>query len=463
MKKYFLAVDFGASSGRHILGSLNDGKLELEEIYRFENGMKERNGHLCWDFDKLFHEIIEGMKKCKEIGKIPCSIGIDTWGVDFVLLDDKDRPLGDNVAYRDGRTQGMDKKLFEKISESELYKRTGIANQIFNTIYQLMAVKEQEPDNLKNAQTFLMTPAYFTFLLTGKKMNEYTLATTGNIISPETKSWDFDLLKTAGIPVEMFGQLVMPGTQVGSLLPEIQKEVGFNCTVVLPACHDTASAVAAVPASEEDFVYISSGTWSLMGTELKEPSLTEESRKMGFTNEGGYEGRYRYLKNIMGLWMIQCVKKELKEEGQDYSFGQLCSLAEREDGFPSRVDVDDQRFLAPKSMIKALKDYCRETSQMVPETPGQLAAVVYKSLAECYGRVIENIEKATGKNYDCIYIVGGGCKAEYLNRLTAKATGKKISAGPSEATAMGNLIVQMISLGEISDLKEARRISARTL
>jgi rhamnulokinase len=463
MKKYFLAIDFGASSGRHILGSINDGRLELEEIYRFENGMEEKNGHLCWNFQTLFHEVIEGLKKCSELGKIPSSIGIDTWGVDFVLLDEKDKLLGDNVAYRDSRTQGMDKKLFEKISERDLYKRTGIANQTFNTIYQLMAIKEQEPENLKKARAFLMTPAYFTFLLTGEKLNEYTLATTGQIINPKTRSWDYELLQSIGIPTEMFGRLVMPGTLVGDLLPEIQRQVGFNCKVVLPACHDTASAVAAVPASEDDFVYISSGTWSLMGTELMEPSLTEESRNMGFTNEGGYEGRYRYLKNIMGLWMIQCVKKELKSQGQDYSFGELCTMAEQEDSFPSRVDVDDSRFLAPKSMIKALKDYCAEDNQPIPEKPGQLAAVVYKSLAESYGRAIANIEKSTGKTYDCIYIVGGGCKAEYLNKLTAGATGKRISSGPSEATAMGNLMVQMISLGEISSLKEARQISARTL
>lgn len=463
MKKYFLAIDLGASSGRHILGSLNNGRLELEEIYRFENGMVDRNDHLCWDYDKLFYEIINGMKKCREIGKIPCTIGIDTWGVDFVLLDEGDMVLGDSVAYRDSRTQDMDKKLFEKISEAELYKRIGIANQPYNSIYQLMAIKQQEPGNLEKAKCFLMVPSYFTYLLTGIKANEYTMATTSGIVNPETKSWDNDLLNTIGIPTEMFGDIVMPGTIIGELLPEIQKQVGFNCRVVLPACHDTASAIVAVPAKEEDFVYISSGTWSLMGTELKEPSLTEESRMLGFTNEGGYEGTYTYLKNIMGLWMIQCLKKELKQQGMDYSFPELCELAQKEDDFPSRVDVDDSRFLAPRSMITALKDYCMETGQQVPENPGQLAAVVYKSLAECYGKVIENIERSTGKTYSCIYIVGGGCKAEYLNKLTAETTGKKISSGPSEATAMGNLMVQMISAGEISSLKEARLISARTL
>ena len=452
MDRYYLAVDIGASSGRHMLASMKDGKMQLEEAYRFPNGMDDKNGTLCWDVDRLFAEIKNGLKKCKELGKIPVSMAIDTWGVDYVLLDKDDRILGDTVGYRDSRTEGMDEKVYEVIPQEELYARTGIQKQIFNTVYQLMAVKESHPEYLEQAESILMIPDYFHFLLTGVKKNEYTNATTGQLVSPKTNDWDYELIEMLGYNPEMFRPVSMPGTVVGDFTEEVQKEVGFNCTVVLPATHDTGSAVLAVPTNDDDAVYISSGTWSLMGIEREEADCSVESMKANFTNEDGYDHRFRYLKNIMGLWMIQSVKKEFTE---DLSFAQICEMASKET-IPSIVDCNDDCFLAPKSMIQAVQDFCRRTGQQVPETVGEISSVIYNSLAKCYGDTVQEIEEITGKKYSAIYVVGGGSNAGYLNELTAKYTGKKVSAGPSEATAIGNVIVQMLHDGVFKDLPEAR-------
>ena len=452
MDRYYLAVDIGASSGRHMLAGMQDGKMQLEEVYRFPNGMDDKNGTLCWDVDRLFAEIKNGLKKCKELGKIPVSMAIDTWGVDYVLLDKDDRILGDTVGYRDSRTEGMDEKVYEVIPQEELYARTGIQKQIFNTVYQLMAVKESHPEYLEQAESILMIPDYFHFLLTGVKKNEYTNATTGQLVSPKTNDWDYELIEMLGYNPKMFRPVSMPGTVVGEFTEEVQKEVGFNCTVVLPATHDTGSAVLAVPTNDDDAVYISSGTWSLMGIERKEADCSMESMKANFTNEGGYDHRFRYLKNIMGLWMIQSVKKEFTE---DLSFAQICEMASKET-IPSIVDCNDDCFLAPKSMIQAVQDFCRRTGQQVPETVGEISSVIYNSLAKCYGDTVQEIEEITGKKYSAIYVVGGGSNAGYLNELTAKYTGKKVSAGPSEATAIGNVIVQMLHDGVFKDLPEAR-------
>ena len=452
MERYYLAIDIGASSGRHMLASMKDGKMQLEEVYRFPNGMDDKNGTLCWNVERLFTEIKNGLKKCKEIGKIPVSMAIDTWGVDYVLLDKDDRILGDTVGYRDSRTEGMDEKVYEVIPQDELYARTGIQKQIFNTVYQLMAVKESHPEYLEQAESILMIPDYFHFLLTGVKKNEYTNATTGQLVSPKTNDWDYEMIDMLGYNSKMFRPVSMPGTVVGEFTEEVQKEVGFNCTVVLPATHDTGSAVLAVPTNDDDAVYISSGTWSLMGIERKEADCSMESMKANFTNEGGYDHRFRYLKNIMGLWMIQSVKKEFTE---DLSFAQICEMASKET-ITSIVDCNDDCFLAPKSMIKAVQDFCRGTGQQVPETVGEISSVIYNSLAKCYGDTVKEIEEITGKKYSTIYVVGGGSNAGYLNELTAKYTGKKVSAGPSEATAIGNVIVQMLHDGVFKDLPEAR-------
>ncbi len=455
---YYLAVDIGASSGRHMLSHMENGKMILEEIYRFPNGMVEKNGHKVWDVDRLFQEILTGMKKCALAGKIPYSMGIDTWAVDFILLDEKDVRIGEAVAYRDKRTEGMDRKVYDIISEEALYQRTGIQKQIFNTIYQLMAVKEQQPWQLEQAKSMLMIPDYFHFLLTGKKVQEYTNATTTQLADPVAKDWDMELIEKIGYPKGIFQTIQKPGYEVGRLSGKIQKEVGFDCKVVLPPTHDTASAVAAVPTQEEHALYISSGTWSLMGTELGEADCSKESMLHNMTNEGGYDYRFRYLKNIMGLWMIQSVKKE---SAPDLGFGEICALASKE-AITSFVNVNDARFLAPENMTEEVKKACEESGQQVPQTIGELAAVIYHSLAECYAKTVEEIEALTGITYPKIQIVGGGANAQYLNELTAKYTGKNVCAGPTEATAVGNLAAQMIAAGKLKDLKAARTCIAES-
>lgn len=452
MNPYYLAIDIGASSGRHILGHLQDGKMVLEEVHRFPNGMVEKDGENVWDVDELFRQIKLGMKKCAELGKIPVSVGVDTWGVDFVLLDENGARVGNAVAYRDGRTKGMDEEVYKFISEDELYARTGIQKQLFNTIYQLMALKIKKPEQLKKAETLLMIPDYFHYLLSGVAVTEYTNATTGQLIDPETKQWDMELIEKLGYPAKIFKKLVTPGTVLGDLTPEVQEEIGYNCKVAAPATHDTGSAVMAVPTNSDDTLYISSGTWSLMGTELMEANCSPESKANNLTNEGGYDYRFRYLKNIMGLWMIQSVRKEI---AADMGFGEICEQASK-CSISSIVDCNDDRFLAPANMTKEVQEACRESGQQVPEGIAEVASVIYNSLSKCYAATIKEIQEITGQQYDCIHIVGGGSNADYLNVLTADATGLTVYAGPTEATAIGNLAAQMISAGELKDLKAAR-------
>ena len=458
MEKYYLAIDIGASSGRHILGSLKDGKIELEEIHRFENGMDNDGSSLVWDLERLFNSIIDGMKKCKELGKIPESVGIDTWGVDYVLLDENDQLLGKPYGYRDHRTDGMDTEVFKLIDEEELYGRTGIQKAIYNTIYQLMAVKKQEPENMEKAKALLMLPDYFHFRLSGKKVQEYSEATTGQLIDPKTKNWDYELIERLGFNKDMFQKIYMPGTAIGGLTKEVQALVGYDCQVVLPPTHDTASAVMAIPSNEADTCYISSGTWSLMGVEREDADCSLASKEANFTNEGGYNGRITYLTNIMGLWMIQSVRNKLAPKK---SYGEICEEASKET-IASIVDCQDDSFLSPEDMVLAIQDYCKKTDQQIPETLSELSAVVYNSLAKCYQDKLLEIEKLVGKKYDKIHIIGGGSNAEYLNELTAKYTGIPVYAGPGEATAIGNVLAQMITSGEFKDLKEARACVAKS-
>ena len=453
MTKYYLAVDIGASSGRLILGHLENGKMELEEVHRFENGMVKKDGELCWEFDRLFQEIKNGLKKCKEIGKIPVSMGVDTWGVDFVLMDKDDKVLGNTVGYRDHRNEGMDEEVYKTISLEDLYARTGIQKAIFNTVYQLMAVKTKHPEYLEQAETMLHVPDYFHYLLTGKKTCEYTEATTGQLVNAETKDWDYELIDKLGYPRKMFQKLIMPGTSVGHFTEEVKAEVGFDVEVVAPATHDTGSAVLAVPANDDDFIYISSGTWSLMGIEREKADCSKKSCEMNFTNEGGYAGRFRYLKNIMGLWMIQSVRHEYDDK---YGFAEICQMAEEAKDFPSRVDANDECFLSPESMIEEVKDYCRRTGQKVPETLGEIATVIYTTPAECYAKTAKELEEMTGRTFSRIHVVGGGSNAGYLNELTARATGKEVHAGPGEATAIGNITAQMLKAEEFKSIEEAR-------
>jgi len=487
---YYLAIDIGASSGRHILAHFEDGVIVLEEMHRFENRLLEHDGHLTWDIDHLWSGIVEGLKRCKEAGKIPVSIGIDTWAVDYVLLDAADNPAGDAVSYRDARTEQIGPKVWNRISEEELYRRTGIQKQLFNTIYQLAALQEEHPEQLEEAEALLMIPDYLNFMLTGVKKQEYTNATSTNMVNAQTKTWDPEIIKALGLPEKLFGELSMPGAEVGHLLPGIQKQVGFDAKVILPATHDTGSAFLAVPAEADGkSVYLSSGTWSLLGVENEEAITTEPSRQANFTNEGGAWYRYRYLKNIMGLWMIQSVRRELNgvsyvvnqessteqpagqgaEEGksrtpvlegsesrQEWGFGDLAVEARLADAFPAQVDVNDNRFLAPESMIAEIKKACADTGQPVPETVGELMQCIYTSLATGYREAIRELQELTGKTYERIRIIGGGCQDSYLDEMTAKATGLPVYAGPIEGTAIGNLVVQMIADGAYATLEEAR-------
>lgn len=466
--QYYLAIDIGASSGRHILGHVEDGKLILEEIYRFDNLQKQVNGHDCWDIDNLWSGILGGLKACKTADKIPATVGIDTWAVDFVLLDRHDRVIGDAVAYRDSRTEGMKDVVNAIIPADKLYARAGIQYQPFNTIYQLTALKQEAPEQLENAEWMLMIPEYFNFRLTGIKQNEYTNASSTNLLNAAEKTWDLNLIRQLGLPGKIFHELAVPGTVLGNLLPEIQAEVGFDTTVILPATHDTGSAFLAVPARDDNAVYLSSGTWSLLGVENEVPITTEESRLQNFTNEGGAWYRYRYLKNIMGLWMIQSIRRELNgvayvqgkqtrtASEKQWSFPDLIAEAEQCESFPSVVDVNRECFLSPDSMIEAIKAECASTNQPVPETVGQIMQCVYTSLSLCYKEAIAGLQKLTGKTYNSINIVGGGCQDMYLNRRTAQATGLPVFAGPVEGTAIGNLIVQMIAGGDFENLQAAR-------
>lgn len=448
-----MAVDIGASSGRHILGCLKNGKIITEEIYRFKNGVKQENGTLVWDTDYLTREVIAGIAKCKEIGKLPKTVAIDTWGVDYVLLDENGKELLPAVSYRDSRTNKVVSEVASLITPKELYQKTGIQKQTFNTIYQLFC--DKKAGKLEKAKHFLMMPDYLSYKLTGVMKNEYTNATTTNLVNADTKTWDFDILAKLGFPKEIFYELSAPKTVIGNFTDEIKKQVGFDAKVIYCPSHDTASAVAACPGGENT-VYISSGTWSLMGVENDGPNCSEESHLHNFTNEGGYGGKYRYLKNIMGLWMMQSVKKELLENcGEDWSFDDLCRMAKL-DSITSMVDCNNPRFLAPQNMMAEIQNYCAQENQQAPKTAPQFASVIYRSLAFCYAKTKAEIEDITGKQFDSVHIVGGGAKDNYLNDLTAKACGCTVYAGPTEATAIGNLLSQMLADGVFPNIKAAR-------
>lgn len=450
--RYFLAIDIGASSGRHILGYIKNQKLQLEEIYRFKNGVYNQNNQLCWNLKSLFNEILNGLKKCKEINKIPSTLAIDTWGVDFVLLDKEDKILGETVSYRDSRTNGIPEEIFKTVSKENIYQRTGIQNLVFNTINQLYSIKKNS-NILDKASTFLMIPDYFNFLLTGKKVNEYTNTSTTQLLNLESSNWDFELLDKLNIPKNIFQPIVPAGTSLGFLKKEIIEEIGFDLEVITAPSHDTASAVLAVPCAEDNFLYLSSGTWSLLGTESKKYNSTLESLKSNFTNEGGYNKTYRYLKNIMGLWIMQNVKKELNDK---YSFPELSQMAKEFQDKEYIIDVNANEFLAPISMIEVIKEYCNKNFNYIPNSIEEIVAIVYNSLALSYANTIKEIEKLTSQKFNTLYIIGGGCQDNYLNYLTAKKSGIEVFAGPIEATAIGNLGSQLLNKKYFSSVKEFR-------
>ncbi|MDR2143289.1 MAG: rhamnulokinase [Treponema sp.] len=461
---YYLAIDIGASSGRHILGWIDNGRINIEELYRFENAPVKQNGHLCWDIDGLFRHVVEGLKRAALRGKNPLSIGIDTWGVDFVLLDAEKERLGDCVSYRDNRTAGMDAAVEKYISFADLYARTGIQKQPFNTIYQLMALKEAGHLPEK-ARHFLMIPDYLHYRLTGFIGNEYTNATTTALVNAETKTWDYEILRILGLPEHLFKGLRKAGDTAGPLLPEIAAEAGFSCSVTLPATHDTGSAFMAVPVKHDGDTtaagpaYLSSGTWSLLGIENTTPVINTKSMRGNWTNEGGYGGSYRFLKNIMGLWMVQSVRNEL---GKKHSFSELALMAEEAADFESTVSVNDNDFLSPASMIEAVKNKCIQTGQKPPAGTGEIMQCLYHSLAQSYREAVLDIEDIAGKRIAALHIVGGGSKDDYLNALTSRAVGIPVYAGPAEATVIGNLTAQMIANGTLADLNSARLLIAES-
>ena len=477
---YHLAIDIGASSGRHILGHLEDGKMILEEVYRFENSQIRKDGHDCWDMQALARETLAGIKACKDAGKIPSTVGIDTWGVDFVLVGENGLPVSDMVAYRDKRTEGADALVEALIPPEELYARCGIQKMAFNTIYQLAALKKEHPEQLEAAHRLLLVPDYLNFVLTGKMSNEYTDSTTSSLVNARTKDWDWDVIEKLGLPRKIFGKLEMPGTVLGPFTDAVAANVGFQAQVVLPATHDTGSAFLAVPARDDKAVYLSSGTWSLLGVENMEPITTPAAHAANFTNEGGAWHRFRFLKNIMGLWMIQSIRRELNgvdyvagkgtgadawaaaisdyEKGRSYSYNDLEMAARAASGFPGVVDANDARFLSPDSMIAEVL----AAADVKPSTVGELVQCVYRSLAKCYAAMIARLSEIVGKDYTSLNIVGGGSKDGYLNELTRAETGLEVFAGPAEGTAIGNLIIQFISFGELADLSAARAAVARS-
>lgn len=443
---YHLAIDIGASSGRHILGYIDNGRLKLEEIHRFENYITNQNGTLVWDIEHLVSEVKKGIAKCKEIGKIPCTVAIDTWGVDYVLLDESKQEILPAVSYRDSRTNRVINKVESIISAEELYLKTGIQKQNFNTIYQLYV--DYLSGKLDNAKYFLMIPAYLSYKLTGVIKNEYTNATTTGMVNAESKTWDNDIIEELGLPKHLFGTLDAPCTVIGNFTKEMQDYAGFDSTVIFAPSHDTASAVCACPI-DDNSVYISSGTWSLIGVESLNPIVNEKSMAANFANEGGIDYRFRFLKNYMGMWLFQNVKKNLNNE---FSYDDMMRLAMQSKRF-EMIDTNSPGFLAPENMIIAIRNYLKNESIPIEVVINS----VYHSLAQSYKNAIDEIEKLAGKTIDNIFIVGGGSKDTYLNELTAQYTGKKVVTGLSEATATGNLLSQIMFDKKIS-LAQAREL-----
>lgn len=460
--KRALAFDLGASSGRAILGMLGDGKIGMEEVHRFSNDPVIVNGTMYWDTLRQFYEIKQGISRAKGYGGFE-SIGIDTWGVDFGLLDAHGDLLESGVHYRDDRTQGMIGKVFAKIPEERLYEITGNEFMYFNTIFQMEALKEKRPWLLERADKFLFTPDLFNYLLTGEQKCEYTMATTSSMFDLRRKKWSREVMDALGLSESLFPEIIESGTVVGTLKQEICDELAVTPKkVIAVASHDTQSASVAVPTQEEDFIFISCGTWSLYGTELPGPVIGRKSLKLAVTNEGSYGGRVNFLKNITGLWMIQESRRQWIREGQTYSFGELEDLAGEARPFESYIDVNASEFVPAGDMPGRIRKYCQETDQPIPETVGEIVRCIDQSLALRYRRVLEQIQSCLDKSYHRIHMIGGGIQSRLLCQMTANATGCEVVAGPVEATALGNLVVQFMALGEIRDIREARAIIARS-
>jgi len=453
-----LAFDLGASSGRALLGRLAGGKIEVEELHRFPNDPVQVGERLHWDILRLYHEIKQGLLKAKHQGIELQSMAIDSWAVDFGFIGKNGELVGNPYHYRDRHTDGAMESLFAEIPPSVIFARTGIQFLPFNTIYQLYALKQAKSPLLNEGNRFLMIPDLLRYFLTGQMHNEFTNATTTQLYNPIEKSWDSELLRMLDLPRSWFGEVLQPGAKAGMLQASVCEELGIASIPVYAAAeHDTGSAVAAVPATEKAFAYLSCGTWSLMGTEVDKPVLHDLAQKLNFTNEGGVAGTYRLLKNIMGLWVLQECRREWEREGKSYSFPELVRMAEEAKSFASFIDPDDSEFLPPGDMPSRIAEYCRKTGQEPPKTIGEFVRCILESLALKYRYVFELTERLSGQRFNGLHMVGGGIQNELLCQWTANAIGKPVWAGPSEGSAIGNLAVQWIAQGEFADIWEARQ------
>lgn len=460
-----LAIDLGASSGRGMVGKYDGNKITLEEIHRFPNGPVNLNGSLYWDILRTFGEIKNALHNCAmSDNKDIKSMAIDTWGVDYGLLDKNGKLLENPYCYRDERTtKGIMEELYKVIPKDELYKITGTQFMNFNTINQLYSLVKERPEALQNAKDLLFIPDLLKYFLTGIKQTEYTIASTSQMLDAAKRDWSDEVINKLGIPREILGNIVAPGTVCGKLLPQISEEIGgINPTVINTASHDTAAAVVAVPAKDDDFVYISSGTWSLMGKELAEPCTNELSFKYDITNEGGAERKIRFLKNIMGLWIEQESRRQWQRQGEDVSFNELSDAAVASQPLKCLINPDDLVFQTPGNMPRRIQEYCEKTGQYVPQTKGEIVRCIFDSLALCYRHTIEMMDEVTGKKTPFINIVGGGTKEEPLCKFTADACARPVYTGPVEATALGNIAIQAIANGEIKNVKEARQVIANS-
>lgn len=454
-----LAFDLGASSGRAVVARIVDGRLEMEEIHRFPNDPVQVGGRLYWDILRLYHEIKQGIVKSRQQGVDVRSIGIDSWAVDFGLIGANGELIANPYHYRDKHTDGMMDEVFAKLGKANIYAKTGLQFLQFNTMYQLAALVKADSPALTAADKLLMIPDLLRYFLTGVMSGEYTNASTTQLVGAESRAWDDALVQGIGVKRSLLPDIAQPGTTIGALTPAVQDELLVGpIPVVAVAEHDTASAVVAVPALDQDFAYLSCGTWSLLGTELDRPVLTEQSLAWNFTNEGGYGGTYRLLKNIMGLWLVQECKRSWDKAGGTHSFAELAKLAEAAPAHVSYIDPDDDRFLSPADMPGEIRAYCRETGQPVPQTEGETIRCVLESLALKYRWVLERTEALAGKTFGGLHIVGGGINNVLLCQLTANALGRPVWAGPAEGSAIGNALVQLIAAGDIPTLAEGRRI-----
>jgi rhamnulokinase len=456
---HYLAVDLGAESGRTILGALDDDKLTLTETHRFPNGPVRLNDGIHWDVLRLWNEIKSGIAATIKKGTHLDGVGLDTWGVDFALLDRNHSLLSNPFHYRDARTDGILEAAFQCMPRSEIFSNTGIQFMQINALYQLFAMAQQNSPLFDVAKTFVMIPDLFNFWLSGEITNEFTDATTSQCLDPRTRTWAIPVLEALNIPTHIFSSVTEPGTSIGTLLPQVAEETGAGgVRIVVPACHDTGSAVAAVPAQNQDFAWISSGTWSIMGAEVREPSLTEKALAYNFTNEGGVFGTWRLCKNIMGLWHVQECKRTWAHQGEDLSYDEITRLASEARPFLAAIDPDDNRFLHPGNMPERIRKYCQDTNQAVPQTKGEIIRVALESLALKYRWVLEKLEELAGKRFSPIHIIGGGTRNRLLNQFTANATDRVVVTGPVEATAIGNVLMQAIGLGHLASLTEARAV-----